>query len=241
MLGRRGTREIDGGLFAGSFYRMHLRPLRISEQHQLLLDLEAKGNSVWYMAPQFFLLEDMNDAYLSQKVLERSVFIAPSKIGRLPDDEDHHIAFQSPDLFYLLSRPVKREYRIDFDAFHADLQRHVARQKETQISVREILFGSLIDMLRIVYSKGYIKDIEDSLDRLLMRDIQQPNRQQRPNDWKMIFRIDDKQVKREDAASMLLQRFPLIEERIEDLIAFFARSYFECEAFIVYDGTDRLR
>lgn len=241
MLGRRGTREVDDGLFAGPFYRMHLRPLRISEQHRLLFDLEAKGNSVWYIAPQFFLLEDMNDAYLRQEVLKRSVFIAPSKIGRLPDDEDHHVAFQSSDLFYRLSRPEKRQYRIDFDAFQADLQRHVTRQKETQTSVRESLFGSLIDMLRMVYSKGYIMDIESFLDAFLLRDIQQSNLRQRPHNWEIILRVSDEQAKREDTVDMLLQSFPLIEDRIEDLIAFFARSYFECEAFIVYDRTDRLQ
>ena len=84
-------------------------------------------------------------------------------------------------------------------------------------------------------------DIESFLDAFLLRDIQQSNLRQRPHNWEIILRVSDEQAKREDTVDMLLQSFPLIEDRIEDLIAFFARSYFECEAFIVYDRTDRLQ
>jgi hypothetical protein len=39
--------------FGHSYYRMHLRPQRHSEQHQMLCDLEAAGNQVYYVAPYF--------------------------------------------------------------------------------------------------------------------------------------------------------------------------------------------
>src|SRR4028119_474700 len=54
MTGRSDSREIREGYFSGPFYRMHLRPLRRSPQHQLLLDLETQGdNEVYYIAPLF--------------------------------------------------------------------------------------------------------------------------------------------------------------------------------------------
>src|SRR5436190_10639379 len=37
--------------FGHSYYRMHLRPQRHSEQHRMLCDLEATGNEVYYVAP----------------------------------------------------------------------------------------------------------------------------------------------------------------------------------------------
>ena len=43
---------------------MRLRPLKHSQQHDLLLDLEQQGNDVYYAAPEFHLPDELNKAYL---------------------------------------------------------------------------------------------------------------------------------------------------------------------------------
>lgn len=91
------------------FFRMYLRPRNRSKQHQLLLDLESGGNLVFYAAPAFFETSELDQAYLNRQVAKRSVFVRPSAIGPLNDDQKHHISFQNAaaTLGYFFSDPVR--------------------------------------------------------------------------------------------------------------------------------------
>ena len=92
------------------FFRMKLRPTCYSNQHPSLLNLEADGNEVYYAGPAFHLQAELNDAYLTRAVVERSVFFRPRDIGPLPDSWKHHIAFdpaQDAQFGYLYSEPKK--------------------------------------------------------------------------------------------------------------------------------------
>ncbi len=75
------------------YYRFKIRALKHSQQHDLLLDLEAKGNVVFYAAPRFHKPGELNDAFSKNKVVSRSAFVAPSAIGALPDLEEHALSF----------------------------------------------------------------------------------------------------------------------------------------------------
>ena len=81
-------------LFRGPYYRMHLRPLRLSSQHNLLLELESHRNKVFYVAPEFHTQEELNNFYLSSSIINNVAFFRPSDIGRLPDIYDHYIVYQ---------------------------------------------------------------------------------------------------------------------------------------------------
>lgn len=106
----RGTAdETKRGLLNIPFYRMHLRPTRHSRQHAMLLDLEAAGEIVLYAAPKFHLPAELNTAYLTRTMIQRSFFIRPSTIGPLPDEWDHHISFRDGYPVYFCSEP--REVR----------------------------------------------------------------------------------------------------------------------------------
>lgn len=104
---KRSAHECQIGLFKPNFYRMHLRPLKHSQQHDLLLDLEGKGYPVYYAAPHFHLPEELNDAYMKGQVVNRSVFFKPSDIGALPDQNEHHVSFKAGHPAYLFSEPKK--------------------------------------------------------------------------------------------------------------------------------------
>ncbi len=102
---KRSAHESQIGLFEPNFYRMNLRPLKHSHQHDLLLDLEGKGYPVYYAAPHFHLPEELNDAYMKGQVVDRSVFFRPSEIGTLPDQDEHHVSFKAGYPAYLCSEP----------------------------------------------------------------------------------------------------------------------------------------
>lgn len=89
----RGT-ALEASRLGLPYYRMHLRPRRHSNQHELLLRLEAAGNEVYYVAPEFHTPADLNLAYDSGTVVDRAAFWRPRDIGSLVDDADHYIAFQ---------------------------------------------------------------------------------------------------------------------------------------------------
>jgi hypothetical protein len=94
------AKEYD--LFGHSFYRMHIRSGRYSNQHKLLLDLERSFHFVFYTAPRFHKLHELNQAYSKSQVIRDSVFIRPGAIGHL-DDANHHVSFLLGRSAYLLS------------------------------------------------------------------------------------------------------------------------------------------
>lgn len=91
------------GLMGGAYYRWHLHALRHSVQHDLLLELESRGNEIYYVAPAFHQTAELNAHYLSKQIVERSVRFRPSDIGVLPDDDEHYVVFNSRPLAYRCS------------------------------------------------------------------------------------------------------------------------------------------
>lgn len=94
-LERTSAKENRDGVLSVPYYRMHLRATRYSAQHNLLMNLEAKGEAVFYMAPQFHLPEELNMHYLNKNVIENSIAFSPMDIGPLPTDGPHYVVFRS--------------------------------------------------------------------------------------------------------------------------------------------------
>lgn len=92
-LERNNSKEHRNGTLAVPYYRMHLRPKKHSDQHQLLFDLECAGESVFYIAPEFHLPSELNEFYLNKSVIENSAAFSPKDIGEL-DDEEHYVVFK---------------------------------------------------------------------------------------------------------------------------------------------------
>ena len=93
-LERTTAKEHQSGLLSVPYYRMHLRPLKHSDQHQLLLDLESTGEAVFYIAPEFHLPAELNNFYLSRQVIGNSAAFKPSDIGPLPSNDEHYVVFE---------------------------------------------------------------------------------------------------------------------------------------------------
>ncbi|MEW9901944.1 hypothetical protein [Pseudomonas putida] len=96
------TNSKEYSLMGGAYYRWHLHALKHSAQHDLLLDLEVRGNEVYYVAPAFHQTAELNTHYLSKAIVERSAGFRPRDIGKL-DDEEHYVVFDGSPLAYRCS------------------------------------------------------------------------------------------------------------------------------------------
>jgi hypothetical protein len=129
------------------FYRMYLHRRDQSDQHELLLDVEAQGNVVAYAAPGFSEADELNEAYSLDLVAGRSIFIRPSAIGPLTDDDRHWVAFQTtPPIAVRCSEPRPLNFVLPEALFQpqraAELRRRHGRpQPESYGSVAEELLA----------------------------------------------------------------------------------------------------
>jgi hypothetical protein len=122
----RGTaREAQEGQLTPPFYRMHLRPRSLSDQHDLLLDLEQAGEEVYYVAPLFHTTDEFNQTYLSDTILRQSIFLRPGAIGALADDGPHHVAFEARNRWFVYSDPRPGDERVDEEAVEQRVRRSV--------------------------------------------------------------------------------------------------------------------
>jgi len=147
-------------------YRMHLRSLKYSKQHNLLLVLEEKGNQVFYAAPEFHMPMELNDAYLGMEVLNRSAFFRPKAIGVL-NDEEHFICFSAGSSHgYLHSEPIKIE-RESFDhvvnILSGQIVEEEAIEQPARLYLRRLADKLVVDwMQRTAESNQNLAQIEKS-------------------------------------------------------------------------------
>lgn len=136
------------------FYRMHLRPTKHSRQHLMLLDLEAEGEIVFYAAPKFHLPSELNTAYLSRTMIQRSFFIRPSTIGLLPDEWDHHVSFRDGYPVYLCSKPTKIREEENIETSLKEL--HDVLEHKGYKKYDEAVIGKLNDQMLSIVLKHQI-------------------------------------------------------------------------------------
>src|SRR5207244_4374522 len=101
---------------------------RRPNQHQLLLDLEAGGNQVYYVAPSFYLISELNAYYSGRCVLAESAVVSPGALGAYPEGEPHHFSFRHArdGTGYKFSEPEAfrlRSFASIWESFHAQLVR----------------------------------------------------------------------------------------------------------------------
>jgi hypothetical protein len=89
------AREFQQGIFQRPFYRMYVRPKGSSQQHKLLLDLERQNRgTVFYCAPAFHALGQLNTFYNARRIARYSRFVRPSALPRIRDNDEHWLSFQ---------------------------------------------------------------------------------------------------------------------------------------------------
>jgi hypothetical protein len=156
---RNNAREVKKGhVLKTNFYRMYLRPRNRSNQHALLLRLESSNNLVFYAAPAFFETAELDDAYQSHRVVERSVFFRPSAIGRLTDDDRHHLSFQnnsSTHGYFFSPEEPKRVPAILGRTLHIQVQKELDQRAAVPITQETLsnISNSMVVALKEEFAK----------------------------------------------------------------------------------------
>ena len=140
-----------------TFLRMNLMPTRRSKQHSLLLKLKKEGEVVFYAAPRFYEDNEFASHYRNREIISHTAFISPDKIGPLPDEKDHHVAFECmARKGWLVSDPREVAPILDGNEFNKLNHRHLdndaplaKRIRMALANVFNVIQGSFDDPITI--------------------------------------------------------------------------------------------
>jgi hypothetical protein len=96
----RTAKAREWNIWQRPYERIHLHSRRKSNQHRLLIDLETSGKNVFYVAPCFYSLDELNSAYLGNNVFSKTAFFSPIDIGPLPDEQEQYVAFNDNSPYF---------------------------------------------------------------------------------------------------------------------------------------------
>ncbi len=153
-------REATDANFSTPCYRMYLRPAGVSNQHQMLLDLEMRNKEVYYCAPQFHRPAELNAAYLSGRVRSRTFWTRPSEIGALPDDSEHHFSFeQHGNRRARFSDYSETEAGLEFSDVARNLDRRLKSEGDSALRGESV--DELLQTLRTIVEKRAGATLDD--------------------------------------------------------------------------------
>lgn len=221
---RRNAKECVRHGWFPPFYRMHVRPSRLSDQHQSLVDLEAAGELVWYVAPVFDTPAELNDFYASRAVADNSFWIRPSAIP-IPDDKDHHVGYVGPAGPFCICSPESRLFEAD-GSFGGFVERVRLRSREAHGDL-----GSRMENLADLLT-----------DKVLRRPDSAEVHERRPGGSEAIDRFrPDRQQNFPSDAGLFRKKPPTLAAsllRLRELpparrAAYLARTFFDAELLVV--------
>jgi hypothetical protein len=75
------------------YFRFAIHRKTQSQQQELLMGLERKGQLVFYATPKIHEAVNLNSAFFDQQIVAGSLFVPPGEIGELPDNESYRVVF----------------------------------------------------------------------------------------------------------------------------------------------------
>lgn len=124
-----------------SVYRFYLMALGKSRQTSLMIKLEKKHDLVFYVAPAFHKVVELNSHFLSNSVVEKSRVFRPSKIKKMPDKLEHFVSYRHVGPCYRFSsKPELVEEEPDSVVVALE------RMKPTEVDPKSVL-ESLLSIL----------------------------------------------------------------------------------------------
>lgn len=116
------------------YFRFGLHRKTQSNQHQLLIDLEKKGNLVFYATPKIHEAVNLNGAFFDHQVVALSLFVSPGDIGELPDKDAHSVVFSNrvEDVFFC-PKKERLEAVIHGEKFADSIRARLSDRKPAQL------------------------------------------------------------------------------------------------------------
>ncbi|MFZ4439378.1 MAG: hypothetical protein ACOYOS_13185 [Syntrophales bacterium] len=155
------------------YFRMHLRPLRYSKQHNLLLTWERAGNEVYYATPMFYQAADLNAAYAGRRMVQSSAFFRPQDIGALPDLGHHCVVYHPSDAVAYFHSDEPRAVRL----IHGEiwLEKVFFGQERRMTKVSHEMFNELLASMEAVLAKAipaWERQHREMLDRFARHEME---------------------------------------------------------------------
>lgn len=127
-------------------YRFYLMALGKSRQTSLMLKLERRHDLVFYVAPAFHKVSELNSHFANSSVDSHSRSIRPSRIKKMPDKLEHFVSYRLTGPCYRFSDdPEVVEERPD--GLRAAIESSEARETNAAV-VLESLLSILDDRVR---------------------------------------------------------------------------------------------
>jgi hypothetical protein len=195
---RQSAREVGPPYnFKNPFYRMKITERTRSAQHDMLIKLDAGRNQVYYAAPLFHTVGELNRHYRGKTVSGNSFYIRPRTIGRL-DEDPHYVAFDAGRRCWIFSEP-REVHGVPGEQFPRTLR---ARLDEDHRRLRD---GPLQDVSR------HVERIVG--DRDLARPVEEAGTEERDDSFRLLRRLADLSLQYFSAQLFVVQAAPLDERR----------------------------
>jgi len=147
---RKNAHEAQLCKISVPYYRMKLRSKRYSQQHEMLLELENLGQEVYYSAPAFHKQTELNKYYFSHQIRDKSIWIRPSFVGPLPDNNDHSLSFRLSGPIMFCSEPREIQCKGTFEEFSFSVKSAFREKCEQAIGQDALkkLSSLIVDILK---------------------------------------------------------------------------------------------
>src|ERR1051326_2672880 len=81
------------------FFRFPVMEAWRSLQHELLLELDQAPNVVFYAAPRFHKLHEINADWIGKSIADESIFVQPREIGVLSPASSHSVVYNNSSAY----------------------------------------------------------------------------------------------------------------------------------------------
>lgn len=141
---RRSAREIrtHSLQLEPPFYRFAITERNLSFQHTSLYELDDGTNLVFYAAPRFHTLDEINSAWDQGRVAQRSIFVPPREIGLINDDGAHTVSYDGRRTYFCSEPKEINGLSI------ADLQERLTARLKDDVRPVRVQLGEWLNGLR---------------------------------------------------------------------------------------------
>jgi hypothetical protein len=145
---RKGRNSDFFSFFSGPFYYFKLRKRPQSNQHNLLCNLTATGEGVYYVAPKFHKRTIFIDNFQKKTIINQSIFFKPSDIGEITDNNSHRIGYNPMGTIGGFKSDIhKVDGNSDFDNIKKEM-----KPKKINDDYISKLFSNLVDGINNVHN-----------------------------------------------------------------------------------------
>lgn len=109
--------------YNGPYYRFPVERLDKTRQHNLLVELAEKGEYVFYCAPIFIGIDELQNYFVHNQVIDHARFFDPKEMGWITDFDQHHVTCDPTGSFgFFHSDPIKLSTVISWERLTQDLE-----------------------------------------------------------------------------------------------------------------------